>query len=679
MGGLPVNVGDFKRPSLLELFTPPKGERGVFGLMCGLSADEYFMDAAMERFSDLSSSQRRQHGRLFALLCLDARSRPMQLLAGVYGPWAIGSIWAKIGLMHAKVALLGFGESSAGKADYYRLIVSTGNWTKEAVNKSINLAWFCDYDTRNREPQRQSAADIIKSAMFWQRLLGVGRMGSSYYQIDDVVNEQHVKPFLNTISGQIIKPKRGYKSQFISNLLPDQKGERTENFALDSIGGQVINHLSSDKKRRNLIICGSGFFEMTGKNKTKLRARTKEPTVLSDLITELKRRILTSDPFKWLVINTKTSGAVGQWIKGSDPDAFGWELRRPLHPDVKAVRQPYPFHAKYVFVGNWNASITNGRIYIGSGNLSRQGFTLGLEYGGNIEAGVVINTARYDRKELCFLLGVDHQNDLQPDEILLEELQGEDSEQDGTEIHASPPVMSFVFETETKKLTFRRVDSTWTNLVLTFQEGHKEVLSKDQTEVIVSEVTVDFSTGIKLTAERDGQSTEWVMPVFNREGMFCPPPRQPKTGHEIIEALVAFPRYVEEDDEDDGLDVPDGEESSRASSPKDEASELRKALDKFPLHLGTTLIETVAEQNQQVTIGQMPDWIEHLRRTLIDEMKPETKRDLATLDQGLLSPLISTSGFAPQQSTRAYKRTIQEIADNWCRSQSESHPRKVDA
>jgi hypothetical protein len=674
-----VNDSDSMRPSLLDLFSPPQvNKRGIFGLMCSLSADEYFMDAAMERFSGLSSSQRRHYGRLFAILCLDARNKPMQSLPGLYGSWACVNIWKKMGLMHAKVALLGFGESASGKPDYYRLIVSTGNWTKEAVNNSINLTWFCDYDTRCRENQKQNGKDIIKAVAFWQRLLGTSKEGAPFYRISDVVGSKHVQPFLHDVADKITLPSRGYPARFVSNLLPDKKDKRINNFAFDSVGAQVVSRFRSDKKRRNLVVCGSGFFEQASKRKAKSSVTAKEPVVLRNLIEQLKNRVLTRDPYKWLVINPQTSGAVGHWIKNIDPDALEWELRCPKHPDVKPARQPYPFHAKYVFIGNWNSSITNGLIYIGSGNLSRQGFTLGLEHGGNIEAGVVVETGKINRiNEFCRLLGVDPDKFLQPNDIRLDELQGEEVEQNTLTFYEPAPITCFICERATNELTFQCGEFSWGEMLLTWPNGHKEAISRNQTKLAISEADVDFSSGVILSAQRNGQYSEWVIPVFTPEGMFCLPPRLPKTGHEIIDSLMAFPQYEEEDEvEDDEPEFPE-ENYLRHRSLKDDSSELRKALNTFPLHLATTLVETIAEQNQQVTIGQMPDWIEHLRRTLIEEVKPETKHDLIALDRRLLSPLLKTQGFAPQCSTHAYRKAIREINDNWIRSDRVSCEKRV--
>ena len=658
-----MNNQEQSRQSLLNLFSPPDlgdlKRKGIFGLLCGLSAEEQFMDCALEQFTGLSKNLRRERGYVSLSLFLDIHNEPIKGIPGLYNPWPNEqTAWAKIKLMHAKVALLGFGAAYNGKPDYYRLIVSTGNWTKEAVNDMINLVWYCDYDLKSKNDQKQNAKDIIEAVAFWQQLRVTSSGKRKYYQIADNVKNR-IEKYLKDISDDIISPQRGYSAQFISNILNGRAKKVANYFEVDSMGAQVIKKFCVNTKRRNFIVCGSGFFEQLDSKKTKSKEPIPEPKVISTLVSHLKEKTLTRDPEKWLVINPPTAGVVGQWIRNTNPDDLMWVLCRPKHPGFNQA--PYPFHAKYVFIANHNdssESITSGLLYIGSGNLSWQGFASAPKAGGNIEAGVVFETVDFDNiSNFCALLGIDPKEYLAIKDIP-DQPKGEESEQEATEFQTPPPIASCDWNPQIGKLTFHWANFGWTNVTLSGQS----IMSPNQMELLVENKNPDFSSGVKLGASHDGKCFEWSIPVFTANGNFWSPPPRPKSGRGIIEALYNFPAtsYDDEDEDDD-----DGESNGiiRKSLPKqkDDFSEFRDELDRFPLHFATTLVEAMAIQNQQIVVSQQPDWIEHLRRTLIDEMKPEMKEQLRTLDINFLKPLIRTKGFSPEEPSKEYKKAILDI------------------
>lgn len=323
------------RPSLLNLFAAPGNRKGVFGLVCGLSADEQFMNSALDSFTGRSKPQRLYFGDISLALFYDIHNKPLQGVPGLYNPSPGGNMPEKIACMHAKVALLGFGESAAGQPDYYRLIVSTGNWTKEAVNNSINLVWFCDYDANQKEGQEQEAKDINEAVLFWQQLLGVNNGKSGYYQLDDLVRER-IEAFLGAIARAIPAPGTGYTPRFISNLLDGKGAVIPGAFQADSMGAQVIQRFNEAGQRRNFIICGSGFFEQAATGD-----KIGEPEVIQNLLGNLP---LTKKPERWLVVNPGTCGAAGPWMR-SIFDTTDWVLCSPKHPEID--KSPYNFHAKY--------------------------------------------------------------------------------------------------------------------------------------------------------------------------------------------------------------------------------------------------------------------------------------------------------------------------------------------
>ncbi|WDN91007.1 hypothetical protein BuS5_03979 (plasmid) [Desulfosarcina sp. BuS5] len=639
---------DNYRESLLNIFSPPKKNlKGVMGLVCGLSAEQAFMDCVLERFSG------------FIALFQDAHNKPIQALPWLYNPFPKEKKnWSKIKLMHAKVALLGFGESREGVPDYYRLIVSTGNWTREAVNNSINLVWYCDFDTSINENQKQNAKDMAEAVTFWNTLLGTGNDNNGYYQIDNPVKKK-IDNFLNQISKTVKPPQRGYRPRFISNLLNSNAHKVATLFETNSMGAQVIKKFCDSKTKRNFIICGSGFFEESDPavNKTE-----KEPEVLEKLVTHfIKNKILTKNPKKWLLVNPETSGAAGQWIKGNHSHKEGWKFSHPKHPDFD--KTPYPFHAKYIFIGNHNKNyfVTSGLLYIGSGNLSKQGFALGPGTYGNIETGVVFETENTDKNTLCAYFGIDPEKVL---ENMPDEIGSEENEQSNAEIQVPPPIDSCTLrwdkDKETGKLAWRWVGSDWKDVTL-----YDQSIQLDNNELKINE-TFDFSSGVKLSATKEGKYFEWIIPVFKEDGTFCSPLIQLKSGQELIDALISFPATAYNNENNNGtLEGGKPEDSFPASGVKETFSELRDELDNYPLHFATTLIETLSEQNQQITKGQLPDWIAHLRRTLIDGMVTEKKKQMEGLGINFMKPLIGTNGFAPEHATEEYQKVIKDIIKDW--------------
>lgn len=669
-----MNTAAGSRSSLIGLFSPPDEKRtGVFGLVCGLSAEDSFIDAALENFTRINSGQRKHATNLSLTLFIDFHNPPLVSVPGLYNaPPALGVEYRKARLMHAKVALLGFGEAAAGKPDYYRLIVSTGNWNKEAVNSNINLVWFCDYNLSDLDSDEAAvaAADILESLSFWERLLGTTDLGAGYYQIAKPARLR-VEAFIANIREAIPTAKRHIRPRFISNILNEKAPGTSLGFQADSIGAQVLKRFQDrNEPRRNTLICGSGFFENPEQDSS------QEPEVIRDLYESLSEsRVLTSRPSKWLMINPGTSGAAGKWLAANKDNVLNWEIGRPRHPDSKTV---LGFHAKYVFIGNINAeSVTNGFLYLGSGNLSKQGFKLAPGTGGNIEAGVILRTERFDTvAELCTCLGIDPEENLDLNE-LPDNISNEDTEQSTALIQLPPPIASCKWLPKDCKLTWEWADQTWTDVIL-----HGQTVQLPSTEIPLADGESDFSLGVSLHATRDGKPYDWKIPVFSENNNFCAPPTQPKTGQQIIDALTSFPDCSSEED---GGDDETGEGASvlPVVGPLGaDVSELRDELDNFPLHLATTLIETIANRNQQVTTGQLPDWSAKLRRTLIDEMKPDVKRQLANLGWDILAPLKNEPGFAPYIAIQApskpfpaiseseinvqiYREVIQAITEDW--------------
>lgn len=662
--------------SILDLFIPPdaicrgtdagKGQepkkgnpplKGVFGLMCALSADASFVERALRNFTGMTENQRRQSGRCSMALSLDSSHGQFDSIPGLaWGhPVPRDGQARKIELMHAKVALLGFGVSATGEPNYYRLILFTGNWSTSAVNNEINHVWYCDHDCAGGS-QGQEAADFYESANFWRALLDLNHGVPGYYKLAEPLRER-VEGFLHDLAEKIKPPGRTrFAPRFFSNILQGRAG-KTDIFAKDSMGAQVLKRAAADKKRRNFICCGSGFFEDPGE-------APEEPEVLKRIVDVLQEKegglTRNIDPeCKYLVVNAATSGAAGYWFKGKREECC-WSFYEPRHPNTNNTA----LHAKYIFMANWvpkTGQYTSGILYLGSGNLSKQGFTLGPGTGGNVEAGVFLELdGALGHKDLCVKLGIGAQ--LDPDDI--QEPGSENAERGAQKDAPLPPIISCNWNHESRALTWvwEEGASEWESVSLLdvpVAHGQSEIVLKKEQEP-------SFCIGLK--ASRGNEETCWKIPVFMKQnGFYTPPPRR-KMPDEIMASLVEFPEITpEEDDEDNEDGSRNGVMAGKSIAPDTDLDEERKSLREFPLHLATYLVEIIAQKNQLIREGQMPDWIAHLRRALLEEMDEEVVRKLQSIKLNFLEPLKDTEGFAPPTPVRTseYVQLIEDISRLW--------------
>ena len=151
-------------PSLLRLFEPPEDHYGQFGWVCGFSADAGFLDSAAERFTGRSASLRARQGQVVLGVMLDPFHEPLSIL-DVPGVADLPLRTRPFRLMHAKIALLGFRGRSANWR--LRVIVSTGNWTQQTLEESLDLAWCFDVDCtelgHGGDTLAQRCADVVKA------------------------------------------------------------------------------------------------------------------------------------------------------------------------------------------------------------------------------------------------------------------------------------------------------------------------------------------------------------------------------------------------------------------------------------------------------------------------------------------------------------------------------------
>jgi hypothetical protein len=143
----------------------------------------------------------------------------------------------------------------------------------------------------------------------------------------------------------------------------------------ESLYDQIRRRFRAGTSKRNLLLCGSRFYEEPSREAAKPAVLRK----LEDL------GVFTRNVCGVALVDEGQAGAVAGWVKGGATD--GWNVL----PPVDARNFSRRLHAKFVYVGYLRHGCTsNGWLYLGSGNLSRRGFlTTGTMKEGNVECGVV--------------------------------------------------------------------------------------------------------------------------------------------------------------------------------------------------------------------------------------------------------------------------------------------------
>jgi hypothetical protein len=281
--------------------------------------------------------------------------------------------------MHAKVALLLF-RSDKSKEHTLRLIVSTGNWTRQTLEESLDLFWSVDLPFADIRDHAQEHADCLAAWDFMQYvqklykpLLPTGLVGAPTYSETAEARDRFIDQ-LRVLSQK--KPRPKCIPRFMDNRKQPFVAQLAEKIAaLDN------KHGNGNPRRRNYLAMGSGFFE--GDSGGML------PSVLEKIEKKLHdAEVLTQKPKTDLIVDPDACQSIAPaWSVIKEQ---GWTIRRATAPDFfgNSYRK---LHAKFLFSARY--AETSKRfgapwVYLGSGNLTKQGFTTKLP-GGNLEAGVL--------------------------------------------------------------------------------------------------------------------------------------------------------------------------------------------------------------------------------------------------------------------------------------------------
>ena len=366
----------FKPFSLAQHFEPPDDFIGRFGWVCGYSADVGFLDDAVERFTRRIHAQRAYEGRLAIALMLDPSNpqiTPKEVPGVIHLPL---TGLPPFRLLHAKLALLGFRHTSDARRWRLRLIVSTGNWTRQTLEESLDLAWRIDLHDQDLKSENSSVAQAcadLRAAwgMFnWLRghfdfrVLNARAPGRQHFESESTTVERWIT--------KAIKLGIGVEPRFFDN-----RGTSL----LAQLPDLVQNH--APQVTRNYLGMGSGFYESSDTS-------DRIPSVLKGIIAKLQEtQLLTRQPEIDIFVNPKGCQAVANSVPSINH--AGWKVREAGQPEYFKVSRS--LHAKFIFSANYreNSDLCNSAwLYLGSGNLTGPGFANRMaSQSGNLEAGVV--------------------------------------------------------------------------------------------------------------------------------------------------------------------------------------------------------------------------------------------------------------------------------------------------
>lgn len=646
------------RPSLAAHFDAPEDHVGHFGWLCGYSADAPFLDDALTRFTRLTTAQRAALGQIFLAAMLDRSNPPIlpteapglaHLPLTAYEPLPFR-------LLHAKVALLGFRHLAEPRRRHVRLLVSTGNWTRQTMEESLDLIWRLDLPvpegvvdaSEENTLDSQICADIRGA---WALLVWLQRYADT--SLLDLLPpspgrlaQQEVRDLFNACARQASGSPRFFDSRRASLL----------NGLLKTLEQQA-------GAPRNYLAMGSGFYEGEGRP-------GKELVPLSILRKLHEGRFLRARSEVDVFINPWACQALATREALDAFENHDVHLRPAGTPEaVFGTRAAdRTLHAKFLFsAASRNGTFSNAWLYLGSGNLTVPGFLNKMSPSdGNLEAGVLLfpkgkfwKSAPEDPEQagriLPHLLPVQWRHEISGAEELAA---GAPSE----ERPGFPP----------PPLTWLLWDDT---------AGRRELKAEDPAPVPFS--VLDPSgmpcpgednvfhwpwprpTLVTIRWRPEGKEAEAHIPVVDKWGRVAARELPGLDTEEAWWQLAAFPLPPEGDEDEPG--DPDGAAEGAASSVAKGAVGAGQ-----PIRNMMELIENIAERQTKLPAADWELWCLRLEQTLVQA------RDCAAVahfrdDLGLdpLRPLLEPPfrpPFAENRKSsegRRYEETLGKIRADW--------------
>ena len=635
--------------SLDAVFEPPGQLRARFGWICGMTADGPFIDRAAERFTRQSKAQRSLAGRVYLGLLLDP-STPQIPPTSAHGVLHLPprSVPLPFRLLHAKVALLGFGDDESDEW-CLRVVVSTGNWTRQTMDQSLDLVWSVDLhrDHPAGPARSQAVADIKAAAAFLTRLRA--RFNDDVLRGTQGAHASLTRASVEALDGWVaaLSVPAGVQPRFLHN----------EAEALIALVARAARRVGGST-RRNYIVMGSGFFG--GGSAGAL------PFVPSQVVSALRAGdsgVLTAQPEVDLVVNPTAC----QGIAVAAPAISRTPRWRVLgatdpHGDTGGLRS---LHAKFIFSANWRdgGQTTSPWLYLGSGNLTDAGFMHSALPGkpggasvGNLEAGVVFVPDAVLWSDVGKWLPFRPSDDDLA--ALPNSLAAGPPAPERAPSFAPPP---FAFLAHDAEAGLLRPNAVAPAVSLIWPGGLRTPARSDGAFPVEGapppQVEVAWPDG--------GTELRAIVPVIDGEGRVAGVDRGPLTFEGLAEELGSFPDQPEVDVAGDGSEESD---SQPVESSPTVASSLASAA---PLRDVMQAMELVAKRQTRIREGQWEAWVARLEQALV-RMKDQPMVDavrglgvnpLAVLRLPAFRPTFCESAGSVAAGT--YEDSLQRVERAW--------------
>ncbi len=637
------DFGSEQPPALSHLFEGPDGYLGTFGWLCGFSADASFLNNAAERFTRRTKRRRAAEGELVLGLILD-RGSPRISTVDVPGvlhlPLPANGAFR---LMHAKVALLGFRRIDADEGWLLRLIVSTGNWTRETLEESLDLACVVEIAFDQLDPTKagQHLVDLAAGSDFLSALrsmVDAAPLGAASRVTQEAVAS------LDTWAALVGEhAPRELKPRFIDSrtrpLLP-----------------QIVERIS--RERRNYLAMGSGFYEGG--------AGTILPHVPASIVARLEEAgLLVPKPEIDLFVNPGSCQAIAGAM--ATIKAAGWNVRRPGYGPFAAGSRN--LHAKFLFSAQFDgrsARCLKAWLYLGSGNLTRPGLLNAGPEGGNLEAGIVVapNQLLWEHGrdgiavQTVLPIGWDKATVLDADNV-----QPGGDMPERPPAYLAPPVTHLTWTKNADQVgrlepplgqvaTFAVLDTTG---VICAREGSAVVWPG----AYPPEVTVTWNARGSCQAER--------VPVVDRHGRVAASVLPPVALHEVWFLLADFPLPPEDDTDERG----DGDESAWTTAVSGHHRGDAPGAGRYAIRQVMELVEQIASRQTDLPPANWTAWCVRLSQTLEQAKEDPGIAFFRSMNLNPLTPLLAEPfrpHFARDRTTaegRDYEEMLANVAAIW--------------
>ncbi len=668
---------NFRPATLTQYFESPPDYKGEFGWLCAYSADEWFTERVAERFTRETKAQRAFMGRIALALILNPEhpQLPPTEVPGVLHLPLRSSGDRPFRLMHAKVALLGFRHVSDAGQWVLRLVVSTGNWTRETAEESLDIAWSVEIRAADlidgSEEQRLARADIAAARDFFAWLRD--RFDAQALTVERPDGRASLTTLaLNQVDAwcHAVRAPAGESPRFFDNRRRSLLSQLPEQ----------VRAVGRNSASRTLAM-GSGFYE--GGPGGAL------PSVPKRIVQALQggdgaRRLLTLSAEIHLFVNPDACQSIATSAEAIAQE--GWTLRAPGRPACFGPQSRRMMHAKFILgAGNSTRDAKCGPawIYLGSGNLTGPGFARAMSTShGNLEAGVlhVVDGLHWGtvgeeaQLHVGNLLPVQWQQAIAATDAALSA--GGEMPEPGVPFLA-PPVPWFAWSSEDDDASSQTAsgrgwlappgESRQMEFQLLDPTGHSCARHHDGAFIWPHRTR---PRQVELSWSADGLEHRAQVPVLDALHRFAGSELAPidiDTAWDRLDNFPLPPNEQELDDGDDAFTPPPIGTAPR----KVFAARAASASSRYPIRRIMKLVEDIAAKQTAIPRADWTAWCVRLAQTMQQTASSPDLASFAALGFNPLSPLRHAPfrpDFAETDATlegRIYASTLREIEAAW--------------